>query len=119
MFLIDYQEGVINPSIIISGFVIREPITAITDFLSVFIAIFYFSKFSKIKEVNLLSIVYHKYALVCFMIGFSFAGVLGHALQEYLSPWWKVFGWLFVETGIFLLAIGMIAEYKTEFRLKT
>ncbi len=112
MVEIEYQEGGLNPFVIFDGFVIQEPITALTDFFAVFVAFYYLIKFFRYKKGELLNEVYHKWILICLGVGFSVAAILGHALQEYLSQLWRVPGWLIVETGITLLALVTIEEYK-------
>lgn len=106
----------VQPSVIFAGFTINEPITMFSDFLISTICLFAFIKilYSSQRGNN-----HYPILLFFFMMFFStfWGGLVGHGLQHYLSPLWKIPSWL---TGIFAvvafqwIAANQLRKFKSK-----
>jgi len=86
-------ENLLQPSITFFGIVVNEPVTMFSDFL---ISIFCAFAFVSIK--NNTSLSRNKTVILAFFFCMFFStflgGLLGHGLQYYLSPDWKIPSWI-------------------------
>lgn len=81
---------------------IREPVTVLTDLL---VSIVCFYAFVKLKQHPHISAVpFRLYRWFFFTMGLAtaFGGIIGHGLLHYLSPEWKLPGWI-----ISMIAVGL------------
>lgn len=105
-------DPILNPSIFFGSFELREPITSLTDFMvgiTCWIAVWYFHKN---KANGSETWMYYRNYFLFFAIGMTSAAWLGHGFQAYISPKWKMIGWLCSLTGQMFLAQGSLLEIK-------
>ncbi len=93
-FTLNPNDPVLNPSLWLGSFELREPVTTLTDFLVAITSaciLIYFIKWkgNKTKNFNL-----YKIYFLCYTIGMTSAAWLGHGFQAYISPRWKMIGWI-------------------------
>ena len=111
--LFDVSSEILNPSIYIGKFEIREPITTLTDFLTAcvsglsFILFYIFNKKHKSKAAKFFELYF-----LFYFIGMTSAAFLGHALQAYFTHEVKIIGWVFSTIGQLFLALGSLQIVK-------
>ncbi len=95
----------LNPSIFIGDWEIREPITALTDFVAAAVCFFAYHRLGVEKRQHRVERLMRSYFL--FMgLGYTMAGFLGHGLQAYVGWEWKIPGWLITGYAITLYALS-------------
>lgn len=116
-----YEADIQNPTIFINEFEIREPITSLTDLLVAAVAFWGVWYLTKNKYRSSKQFQYYRYYFICFALGMTAAGLLGHAFQGYLTVAWKMVGWLFSLTAqLFLVqaSLGHNQPFIPSHRLK-
>ena len=104
---------ILNPTIWISDFEIREPVTTLTDFITALICGFiFYLLYSKKGIVKNLSFKFFKLYFLCFFIGMTSAAFLGHAFQAYLPKEVKIIGWCMSAMGQLFLGLGSMIYMK-------
>ena len=103
-------DPIINPTLIIGEFEWREPITTLTDSLTGFVCIFAFVVFSKYKGKKSESFKYFKIFFLLFSIGMMSAAWFGHGLAAYVTPRWKVIGWVINSAANLFLGLATLKE---------
>lgn len=103
-------DPIINPTLIIGEFEWREPITTLTDSLTGFVCIFAFVMFSKYKGKKSESFKYFKIFFLLFSIGMMSAAWFGHGLAAYVTPRWKVIGWVINSAANLFLGLATLKE---------
>ena len=106
------SETILNPTVFISSFEWREPVTTLTDFMVALAAMYALYRFisyggSKDKQYR----IYQSYFL-CFAIGMTSAAFLGHGFQAYISPRWKAIGWTLSATGQLFFIIASVNQLR-------
>jgi hypothetical protein len=107
------SESILNPSIFFGSFELREPVTSLTDFMvgiTCWIAVWYYHK-NKADGSD--TWMYYRNYFLFFAIGMTSAAWLGHGFQAYISPKWKMIGWLCSLSGQMFLAQGSLIEIKS------
>lgn len=95
----------INPTIFVWGWEIREPITSLTDLLVAGCALFFYAQLGLRKPLHRVEKLMRGYFL--FMgLGTGLSGILGHGLQAYLSWEWKALGWIISCVGVACYAMS-------------
>jgi hypothetical protein len=110
------MDEILNPTIYIGNFEWREPITTLTDFLVAIVALIGFFKFNSYKGAKSLSFNYFKFYFLCFAIGMTSAAWMGHGLQAYVSPEFKIIGWVCAATGLLIFGLGSFIEIKDQIK---
>jgi hypothetical protein len=100
------MESILNPSIFIGDLEWQEPVTSATDFLVAIVCWTAFYLFIKLKTTESPSYPWFKRYFLMFAIGMTSAAWLGHGLQAYLYPEFKLIGWVCAATGLMFLQIG-------------
>ena len=109
----DVSSDILNPTIYVGRFEIREPITTLTDFLTAcvsglsFILFYFLNKKHKSKAAKFFQLYF-----LFYFIGMTSAAFLGHALQAYVSHQVKIIGWVFSTIGQLFLALGSLQVVK-------
>ena len=99
-------ESILNPTVFIGAFEWREPVTTLTDFLVAvvcWISVYAYYKYAERKPVQKWFFAY----FLCFAVGMTSAAWLGHGLQAYVTPEYKVIGWICGATGLMFLQMGL------------
>lgn len=105
--LIITDPAITNPTWFLGSFEFREPMTTATDFLVALVCWYVVYRLVKTPK-NQRNSRYFKLILgyfTCFAIGMTSAAWLGHGLQAYLDPKFKIIGWGMGATGIMLLQL--------------
>jgi len=110
MQIVDSFDPILNPTLIIGEFEWREPITTLTDSLTGFVCIFAFVVFSKYKGKKSESFKYFKIFFLLFSIGMMSAAWFGHGLAAYVTPRWKVIGWVINSAANLFLGLATLKE---------
>ena len=106
-------SDILNPTIWVADFEIREPITTLTDFMTALTCGFaYYLLNSEKRIVKDLSFTFFKLYFLCFFIGMTSAAFLGHAFQAYLPKEVKMIGWFMSAMGQLFLALGTMIFMK-------
>lgn len=92
------------------GIVIQEPMAALTDFLVALMCFISFSKINSNQTKNKV-FVYYKYYFLFLGIALFLAGLLGHALLNYIDIEWKLPGWLLSMFAIFAIEQAAIEQF--------
>ena len=103
-------DPILNPTLIIGDFEWREPITTLTDSLTGFVCIFAFIIFSKYKGKKSESFKYFKIFFLLFSLGMMSAAWFGHGLAAYVTPRWKVIGWVINSSANLFLGLATLKE---------
>tara|TARA_B100001287_G_scaffold269999_1_gene268159 strand:+ start:10693 stop:11406 length:714 start_codon:yes stop_codon:yes gene_type:complete len=109
----DVSSEILNPTIFIGQFEIREPITTLTDFLTAcvsglsFVSFYFLNKKYKSKAAMFFELYF-----LFYFLGMTSAAFLGHALQAYVSSEVKIIGWVFSTIGQLFLALGSLQIVK-------
>jgi len=96
----DTGAEILNPTVILAGWELREPVTSATDFLTAMVCLWAFWRLSMIPKQGIVSERERPIKLMVryflFMgIGMGFAAITGHLMQAYV-PWeTKMIGWSF------------------------
>jgi len=106
------MDSILNPTIFIGNFEWREPVTTLTDLLVAIAAIIGFLKFKKYKGHRSAGFNYFKFYFLFFSIGMTSAAWLGHGLQAYVGPSFKIIGWVCGASGLLLFGLGTFKEVK-------
>ena len=101
---------ILNPSLWLGSFELREPVTSLTDFLTATVSacvVIYFLRYKceRNKNFNLYLIYF-----LCFALSMTSAAWLGHGFQAYLSPRWKMIGWLLSSIGFLSLLFASVNQ---------
>ena len=96
------QVNILNPSISLYGWEIREPVTSLTDFLTALVCLYAFIQLIRIGRQGRIHQLFRAY-FALMAIGMSFAAFAGHAFQAYLSTEWKMTGWIFAALALMCL----------------
>lgn len=117
-FTVNPDDRILNPSLWLGSFELREPVTTLTDFLvaitSACILIYYLKwKGYKNKNFNL-----YKIYFLCYTIGMTSAAWLGHGFQAYISPRWKMIGWLLSSVGLMCFLFASINQIEDKLEKK-
>lgn len=111
--MVDSPDSILNPTIFIGTLELREPVTAFTDFMIAITCAIAFWILTTSKKERSDSFHYYRGFFLMYALGMTFAGWIGHGLQAYLGPEWKMLGWLCSMTGQALLVIGSLIEVKS------
>ena len=104
---------ILNPTVWVADFEIREPITTLTDFMTALTCGFsYYLLKSKKGIVKDPSFNFFRLYFLCFFIAMTCAAFLGHAFQAYLPKEVKIIGWCMSAMGQFFLALGTMMFMK-------
>jgi hypothetical protein len=110
--MIESSNSILNPTVFIGAFELREPVTALTDFLIAITCGIAFWLMTKNKTERAASFKYYRGFFLMYAIGMTSAAWLGHGFQAYFGPEWKMLGWFCSMTGQALLAYGSLTEVK-------
>jgi len=103
-------DSILNPTVFIGSFEFREPVTSLTDFMvgiTCWIAVWYYHR-NRNQGSDTWS--YYRSYFLFFAIGMISAVWLGRGFQAYISPKWKMIGWLCSLSGQLFLAQGSLIE---------
>lgn len=117
-FLPNPNDPILNPSLWLGSFELREPITTITDFMvsmASAIALLYFLKHKGERTENFK--LYRTYFFF-YMIGMTSAAWLGHGLQAYISSDFKMIGWICSAIGSIFLIYASLNQLKNKIGAK-
>lgn len=94
-------EDILNPTVFVAGWELREPVTSATDFLVAVVAgMALWRILRQTSEPRILPLRLMLVYLTAVMVGMSCASVLGHLLQAYV-PWEaKAIGWMISAVGL-------------------
>ena len=106
-FYLEISSEILNPTIFIGKFEIREPVTTLTDFLTACVSGVCFL-FHKKNNSRSFQSKYFQFYFLLYFIGMTSAAFLGHALQAYVPKEVKIIGWVFSTTAQFFLALGSL-----------
>ncbi len=110
------ELSILNPSIYLNGFEIREIVTSLTDVLTASICLFSYFKLSKADTDDRFLRNLRFYFLIM-GVGLLAGGIFGHALQAYLTVKWKWAGWISsaVAFGFFVWgAVDLVSPYVSD-----
>ena len=108
--LAEQFDPILNPTMYINSFELREPVTSLTDFLVAITAMYALYRYMTYQgERSQHYSTYLKYFLFI-AIGMTSAAFLGHALQAYISPRWKTIGWLMSASGQLFLILASVNQ---------
>ncbi len=111
--LLDVSSEILNPTIFIGQFEIREPITTLTDFLTACVSgLSFFLFYVSNKKTESKAAKYFELYFLFYFIGMTSAAFLGHALQAYVSHEVKIIGWVFSTIGQLFLSLGSLQVVK-------
>ena len=96
------QINILNPSISLYGWEIREPVTSITDFFTALVCLYAFIQLSRIGRQGWIHMLFRTY-FALMTIGMCSAAFAGHAFQAYLSTEWKMMGWILAALALMCL----------------
>mgnify|MGYP000976176356 CR=1 FL=1 len=115
------MDPILNPTVFVGNFEWREPVTTLTDFLVAIVCWTGYYFFSKERGNTSTSYPWFKKYFLIFAIGMTSAAWLGHGLQAYVSPTFKIIGWACGATGLMFLQVGSLRliEKKLSHRAKT
>lgn len=117
-FIPNPDDPILNPSLLLGSFELREPVTTLTDFLvaitSGIILVYYLRyKGEKNKNFNL-----YKFYFLCYAIGMTSAAWLGHGFQAYISPKWKMIGWIMSSIAILFFLFASLNQIENKLGIK-
>lgn len=111
MHLVDSSvDPIMNPTLFIGAFELREPLTTITDVAVAFVCFYAYIKFSKYQGEQSEGFKFFKIFFLVFGIGMMCAGLFGHGLVAYFSPDTKAIGWVLNSFAQILLGLGVLKE---------
>lgn len=111
--MIENSDSILNPTVYIGALEVREPVTAVTDFMIAITCGIAFWLLTKSKRERSQSFHYYRGFFLMYAIGMTSAAWLGHGLQAYFGLEWKMLGWFCSMTGQALLAIGSLKEIES------
>jgi hypothetical protein len=112
-FFLELSNDILNPTVFIGDFEIREPVTTLTDFITACVSGVCFVLFSINRDDNKNNAyVFFKFYFLFYFIGMTSAAFLGHALQAYVPKEVKVIGWVFSTLAQLCLALGTMKLVK-------
>ncbi|MFY0644810.1 MAG: hypothetical protein JXR19_10125 [Bacteroidia bacterium] len=111
-------QSILNPTVFISSFEWREPVTTLTDFLVALAAMYALYKFISYKGIKSKQYKIYQTYFLCFAIGMTSAAFMGHGFQAYVSPRWKAVGWVLSATGQLFFIIASINQLKMKWSLR-
>jgi len=91
-----------STAITISGVIIGEPVTALTDLLVAAVCLYAYLKLRKLSS-TLLAIRLFAYYFLSMAIATAYGGIIGHAFIHFLSFPWKVPAWILSMLSVALL----------------
>jgi hypothetical protein len=97
----------INPSIFFGQWEFREPMTTLTDFLVAAVCLHAYWQMGRQPRLHRVEQLMRGYFL-CMGLGTFLGGLIGHGLQAYLGPDWKMLGWGITSLGLTLYALSSI-----------
>lgn len=102
------KEDILNPTVWLGEFEWREPVTTLTDFLVALVCWFAVYRFVSLPKSsrNPVSYMWFRNYFITFAIGMTSAAWFGHGLQAYITPRYKVIGWMYGATGLMMLQFG-------------
>lgn len=113
------DQSILNPTVEIMDFFWAEPMTSATDFLVALISGYAAFRIYQIKktERNPKVQTYFFLYFLFFAIGMTCAAWLGHGFQAYLSPRFKIIGWMLSATGLMFLQLASIQLISSKLKL--
>lgn len=108
------NDPLLNPSVWFGSFELREPITSLTDFLIALTSFSIIIIFSRYKGKKTENFDLYKLYFWCSVIGMTCAAWLGHGLQAYISPSWKMIGWIMSALGLLFLIFASINQLESK-----
>lgn len=113
-FTLNPDDPILNPSLWIGSFELREPVTTLTDFLTAMVSlsvVIYFLRYKGERNKNFnLYLIY----FICFAISMTSAAWLGHGLQAYISPKFKMIGWTLSAIGFTSLLFASVNQIENK-----
>jgi len=111
MELIDSSvDPIMNPTLFIGSFELREPLTTLTDVAVAFVCFYAYIKFLKYKGEKSEGFKFFKIFFLVFGIGLMCAALFGHGLLAYFDPNTKAIGWALNSFAQILLGLGVLKE---------
>ena len=111
MHLIDSSvDPIMNPTLFIGSFELREPLTTLTDVVVSLVCIYAYIRFLKYKGAKSEGFKFFKIFFLVFGIGMMCAALFGHGLVAYFSPDTKAIGWALNSFAQILLGLGVLKE---------
>ena len=104
----ELMDPILNPTVYIGNFEWREPVTTLTDFLVGVVCWYAFYKLLIYKGKRTPSYRFFVGYFLCFAIGMTCAAWLGHGLQAYISPRWKIVGWTMSACGLLCMEMASL-----------
>lgn len=103
--IIGHEQEVLNPTVSVGSFKWAEPVTTLTDFLVALVCWYAVVRLSRIKDQHSGNQLFRHifFYFLCFAVGMTSAAWLGHGFQEYISPKFKMIGWVCAATGLLML----------------
>lgn len=111
--MIESPDSILNPTVFIGTLELREPVTAVTDFMIAIACAVAFWILTTSKKERSDSFHYYRGFFLMYALGMTFAAWIGHGLQAYFGPEWKMLGWFCSMTGQALLVLGSLIEVKS------
>ena len=99
-----------NPSIYFGTFEFREPVTTLTDIIVGVTCLFFVVWLNRRKKSASSTFTFYKNYLLIFSFGIICGGILGHGLQAYISPSWKMVGWILSLIGQVYLVLASLKQ---------
>lgn len=107
-------DPILNPTVFIGSFEWREPVTTLTDFMVAGAAWLGYKFHTSRSSLATASFIHYRNYFLLFALSMCCAAWIGHGLQAYVGPRWKVLGWLFSAAAIFSLGLASLAEVKAK-----
>ena len=111
--MIESPDSILNPTVFLGALELREPVTAVTDFMIAIACAIAFWILTMSKKERSDSFHYYRGFFLMYALGMTFAAWIGHGLQAYFGPEWKMLGWFCSMSGQALLVLGSLIEVKS------
>ncbi|NJO69428.1 MAG: hypothetical protein HC830_09250 [Bacteroidetes bacterium] len=98
-----------QPSVIIYGIEIGEPVTTLTGLMISGVCLYAYIQLGKLTQQNR-TLIYLRYYFLIMSLATANGAILGHAFLPYLSFSWKLVGWILSMLSIMLIERASI-EY--------
>lgn len=102
------MDSILNPTVFVGSFEWREPVTTLTDLLVAIVCLTAFYFFTRLKNRESPGYPWFRKYFLIFAIGMTSAAWFGHGLQAYVSPNFKIIGWVCGATGLMFLQVGSL-----------
>ena len=110
--MLENSDSIINPTVFIGSLELREPVTAITDFMIAITCGIAVWMLSTNRQERSDTFNYYRGFFFMYAIGMTAAAWIGHGLQAYFGPEWKMLGWFCSMTGQAFLVMASLGDLK-------